>query len=328
MRMFCGTTLVLALVACPVLCSAGEEAAGTRVSVPPVVVRSGLAPLMTTQEVAQISNTLTLLEEHRRDWEVQVNVCLDEYLGERKSQVDKSTAALRAGNAIEIARLLVMRRAIPRLKKIVVMGAENSSLLRPAMRALSRLDVGDDYWLKSLSTKSKNGRDYVACAALCEVWDSPSPKIKAAIKRLREDIAARKGVNYGKGLPTVLHTVSSLEATGKEYAASRLPYKLRLIEKALANGKVNLGRSWVRESFGRSLNDYDYLHVRWGAKRLLELSREHPEAIAKHIASLPFADSKDLKVQKEARPVYREYLLQWLGADIRKRVKTLQKGKS
>lgn len=228
---------------------------------------------------------------------------------------------LQTGTALAVARLLRLREAVPGLKAVIRIAAEDKTYLREAMQALHSIGVEDDYWVKCLETKSRNGRDYIACAALCEVWDSPSKVIQTSIAGLQKDIQSRKDVDFSIGLPAAFEWVRIVKPIDQEYKKSTTQKRLRLVEEALRKSPTRLSGKWHKEYKGTIGDDYNYVHVRWGAERLRELSRERPDDVAKYIVALPNRHTKELRLKDEELPKYREYLLQWVTAKVRKAVR-------
>lgn len=249
----------------------------------------------------------------------------------RKERLLLMAMDARVQRAMDVVRLLRLQGTVPALKALMNAGLQDAAYCRRAARALHAIGVEDGYWIECLKKRSADGHDDVACAAFREVWDSPSEKIRETIAAMRKDLADRRAggekVDIGTGMPFLLVQVApELDRIEAAYAKASVKERLRLVDEASRRGKISAlltgGETrWYREYGWSHLYGsdyaYHYIHVRWAAKRLGELSREQPQAVADYIVSLPNRKEQGLELKDEELPAFREYLMQWVTPAVR-----------
>jgi hypothetical protein len=213
------------------------------------------------------------------------------------------------------------------MKLVVQAGGRGSNHLRAAVRTLAALGVEDDFWVECLTKPGENERNYVACVVLCEVWDSPSEKIRSAIASLRQDIKDRRAkgeeINLGLGIPLALEEVSDMEAIEAQYAKGSIQEQLRLVDGASRFGCADAGR-WLSD-YGPNrlwdvMQDGHYLRFRWARKHLMELSEKAPQAVVEYIVTVPNRNVEKLKLAETEVAAYRQYLMQCVTSPVRKEI--------
>jgi hypothetical protein len=275
---------------------------------------------------------------HRRiqDLEVAVNEAVRAFVSmscaprpqSQEGRFRYSETLEKAQAAIDVARLLRLRGTIPSMKLVVRAGDRANVHLRPAVRTLAALGVEDDFWVECLTKPGENERNYVACVVLCEVWDSPSEKIRSAIASLRQDIKDRRAkgesINLGLGIPSALKRMSDMEWLETQYAKGTVEDQLRLITAAGPVRRDSLGGRWLGDYGPNPLwdvaQDYDYLRFRWARKHLMELSEKAPQAVVEHVLALPHKLAKEGKLAEADVAGYRQGLMQCVTSAVRKEI--------
>jgi hypothetical protein len=275
---------------------------------------------------------------HRRiqDLEVAVNEAVRAFVSmscaprpqSQEGRFRYSETLEKAQAAIDVARLLRLRGTIPSMKLVVRAGDRANVHLRPAVRTLAALGVEDDFWVECLTKPGENERNYVACVVLCEVWDSPSEKIRSAIALLRQDIKDRRAkgesINLGLGIPSALKRMSDMEWLETQYAKGTVEDQLRLITAAGPVRRDSLGGRWLGDYGPNPLwdvaQDYDYLRFRWARKHLMELSEKAPQAVVEHVLALPHKLAKEGKLAEADVAGYRQGLMQCVTSAVRKEI--------
>jgi hypothetical protein len=275
---------------------------------------------------------------HRRiqDLEVAVNEAVRAFVSmscaprpqSQEGRFRYSETIGKAQAAIDVAMLLRLRGKISSMKLVVQAGGRRNNHLRRAVRTLAALGVEDDFWVECLTKPGENERNYVACVVLCEVWDSPSEKIRSAIASLRQNIKDRRakgeGINLGLGIPCALEEVSDMEALEAQYAKGMIEEQLRLVAAAGPVRIDSLGGRWLSDYGPNRLwdvaQDYSYLRFRWARKHLMELSEKAPQAVVEHVLALPHQLAKEGKLPEADVAGYRQGLMQCVTSPVRKEI--------